>query len=56
MSMRRFMINSGCIRDGHAVVEGEVYNHIVKVLRLRAGARCCWLMKTVSHIAAKFTR
>lgn len=37
MSMRRFMINSRCIRDGHAVVEGEVYNHIVRVLRLGTG-------------------
>ncbi len=39
MSMRRFMITSGCIRDGYAVVEGEVYNHIARVLRLGTGAR-----------------
>ncbi len=38
MSMRRFMINSSCIRDGYAVVEGEVYNHIVRVLRLGTGS------------------
>lgn len=37
MSLRRFMINSNCIRDGYAVLEGEVYNHIVRVLRLGAG-------------------
>lgn len=37
MSVRRFMINSSCVRDGHAVVEGEVYNHIARVLRLGVG-------------------
>lgn len=37
MSARRFMINSSCVRDGHAVVEGEVYNHIARVLRLGVG-------------------
>lgn len=37
MSVRRFMIHSGCIRDGYAVVEGDVYGHIVRVLRLDVG-------------------
>ncbi len=37
MSTRRFIVNSNCIRDGRAVVEGEVYKHIVRVLRLATG-------------------
>lgn len=37
MSLRRFMINSGCIHDGYAVIEGEVHNHIARVLRLGVG-------------------
>jgi len=37
MSTRRFIVNSNCICDGHAVVEGEVYNHIVRVLRFEIG-------------------
>lgn len=37
MSLRRFMICSSCISDGQAVVEGDVYNHIVRVLRLGVG-------------------
>lgn len=39
MSLRRFIINSGCISDGSAVVEGEVYRHIARVLRMVAGDR-----------------
>lgn len=37
MSMRRFMIHSSCIRDGYAVVEADVYHHVVRVLRLGIG-------------------
>ncbi|MBC7962471.1 MAG: 16S rRNA (uracil(1498)-N(3))-methyltransferase [Steroidobacteraceae bacterium] len=37
MSLRRFMINSSCLCDGYAVLEGEVFNHIVRVLRLGPG-------------------
>lgn len=37
MSLRRFMINSDCISDGYAVIEGEVHNHIARVLRLGVG-------------------
>lgn len=38
MSVRRFMVHSGCIREGYAVVEGDVHNHIARVLRLGIGA------------------
>ena len=37
MSTRRFMINSLAIRDGYASFDGDVYNHMVRVLRLGAG-------------------
>lgn len=37
MSIRRFIINSGNVSDGHAVVDGEVYKHIARVLRMGAG-------------------
>lgn len=38
MSMRRFMIDSSCVADGHATLEGDLFNHIVRVLRMDAGA------------------
>jgi 16S rRNA (uracil1498-N3)-methyltransferase len=37
MSSRRFMINSRCIQDGSAALEGELFRHIVRVLRLSQG-------------------
>lgn len=37
MSARRFMINSRTIRDGYASFDGDIYNHMVRVLRLRTG-------------------
>lgn len=37
MSVRRFMINSRAIRDGYASFDGDVYNHMVRVLRLGTG-------------------
>jgi 16S rRNA (uracil1498-N3)-methyltransferase len=37
MSERRFMINSSCIRDGYASFGGDLFNHIVRVLRLATG-------------------
>lgn len=37
MSVRRFMINSRVIRDGYASFDGDVYNHMVRVLRLETG-------------------
>ncbi len=37
MSVRRFMINSRTIRDGYASFDGDVYNHMVRVLRLGTG-------------------
>ena len=37
MAPRRFMINSGAIRDGFASCDGELYNHIARVLRLGNG-------------------
>ena len=37
MSGRRFMINSRCIRDGYASFDGDLFNHIVRVLRLSTG-------------------
>ncbi|MDD2366460.1 MAG: 16S rRNA (uracil(1498)-N(3))-methyltransferase [Desulfuromonadaceae bacterium] len=37
MSLRRFMINSRAIRDGYASFDGEIYNHMVRVLRLGPG-------------------
>lgn len=37
MSVRRFMINSRFIRDGFASFDGDLYNHMVRVLRLGPG-------------------
>lgn len=37
MSSRRFIISSRCIKDGYASFDGELFNHIVRVLRLAPG-------------------
>lgn len=37
MSNRRFMINSRTVRDGYASFDGDIYNHMVRVLRLATG-------------------
>ena len=37
MSARRFMISSRVIRDGYASFDGDIYNHMVRVLRLGTG-------------------
>lgn len=37
MSNRRFMINSRSIQEDHAWLEGELFGHIVRVLRLGEG-------------------
>jgi len=37
MSIRRFMINSRAIFDGYASFDGDIYNHMVRVLRLETG-------------------
>jgi len=37
MSRRRFMISSGNIRDGYASFNGDIFNHMVRVLRLGTG-------------------
>ena len=37
MSTRRFMISSRAIRDGYASFDGDVHNHMVRVLRLGPG-------------------
>lgn len=37
MSVRRFMINSRAIRDGYASFDGDLFNHMVRVLRLGTG-------------------
>ncbi|MBK5274914.1 MAG: 16S rRNA (uracil(1498)-N(3))-methyltransferase [Desulfuromonadales bacterium] len=37
MSSRRFMINSRSISEDSAVLDGELFRHIVRVLRLAAG-------------------
>lgn len=37
MSTRRFMISSRTVRDGYASFDGEIYNHMVRVLRLVTG-------------------
>ncbi|MEI6306511.1 MAG: RsmE family RNA methyltransferase, partial [Deltaproteobacteria bacterium] len=34
MSSRRFMISSRHIRDGYASFDGDLFNHMVRVLRL----------------------
>lgn len=38
MSVRRFMINSRSIRNGYASFDGDLFNHMVRVLRLGTGA------------------
>ena len=37
--MRRFFIDKLSIIDGIAVIEGELFRHLVRVLRLKVGAR-----------------
>jgi 16S rRNA (uracil1498-N3)-methyltransferase len=37
MGSRRFMINSRCIDEGSATLDGELFRHIVRVLRLSPG-------------------
>jgi len=37
MSVRRFMIPSRAVRDGYASFDGDLYNHMVRVLRLGPG-------------------
>ena len=37
MTIRRFMINSRAVRDGYASFDGDIYNHMVRVLRLGTG-------------------
>ena len=37
MTARRFMINSRMIRDGYASFDGDIYNYMVRVLRLATG-------------------
>jgi len=37
MSARRFMIHSRAIQDGYASFDGDIYNHMVRVLRLGPG-------------------
>ncbi len=39
MSGRRFMIRARAIKDGYATFDGELFNHIVRVLRLTTGER-----------------
>ncbi|NVN90604.1 MAG: 16S rRNA (uracil(1498)-N(3))-methyltransferase [Desulfuromonadales bacterium] len=38
MSIRRFMIDSNSMLDGHATLGGDLFNHIVRVLRMEPGA------------------
>jgi 16S rRNA (uracil1498-N3)-methyltransferase len=37
MSDRRFMINSRSIRNGFAAFDGDLFNHIIRVLRMGTG-------------------
>jgi 16S rRNA (uracil1498-N3)-methyltransferase len=37
MSVRRFMISSRAVRDGYASFDGDLYNHMVRALRLGPG-------------------
>jgi len=37
MSSRRFMITSRSIRDGYASFDGDLFNHMVRVLRMSQG-------------------
>lgn len=39
MSNRRFMISSRSIRNGYASFDGDLFNHIVRVLRLGTGEK-----------------
>jgi 16S rRNA (uracil1498-N3)-methyltransferase len=39
MSMRRFFINREAIRDGSACITGNLFRHMIKVLRLKIGTR-----------------
>lgn len=39
MSNRRFMINARSIRNGFASFDGELFNHMVRVLRLGTGSQ-----------------
>jgi len=39
MSSRRFMISSRCINNGSAALDGDLFRHIVRVLRLSPGDR-----------------
>lgn len=37
--MRRFFIDKGAVSDSRAVISGELYHHIARVLRMQAGDR-----------------
>jgi len=37
MSARRFIIHSRTVRDGYASFDGDIYNHMVRVLRMGTG-------------------
>lgn len=37
--MHRFFINRSALRNGEAFIEGDLFRHLVKVLRLKAGAQ-----------------
>jgi len=37
--MRRFFIDKGVVSDSRAVISGELYHHIARVLRMQAGDR-----------------
>jgi len=37
MNIRRFIIPSRCIRDGYASLDGDLFKHIVRVLRMNTG-------------------
>lgn len=37
MSVRRFMIQSGVVNDGYALLGDELFRHVVRVLRMDAG-------------------
>lgn len=60
MSVRRFMINSSSVRGGQAVLEGELFNHIARVLRLGSGDRLLLVDEngaaydaTIEHVTKK---
>lgn len=60
MSARRFMINSRAIQDGYATFDGDIYKHMVRVLRMgpgdvvqlsdEAGTTYCG---TINHVASE---